>query len=70
MAFSRFRIYIVFQVTLIALTTVAFFWTIKQEYMLITSSSLVILWILQIIYLIWYLQKVNRDIIKFITALK
>ena len=70
MAFSRFRIYIVVQVIFIALTSFAFFWTTQQEYMLITSSSLAILWILQIIYLIWYLQKVNRDIIKFVTALK
>lgn len=70
MEFSRFRFYIVVQVILIAATTLAFFWTINQEYMLITSSSLAILWILQIIYLIWYLQKVNRDLIKFITAIK
>ncbi len=70
MAFSRFRIYIILQVILIAATTLAFFWTLDQEYMLITSSSLVILWVLEIIYLIWYLQRVNRDIIKFITAIK
>jgi len=70
MIFSRFRIYIVLQVLLIAATTLAFFWTLDQEYMLITSSSLVILWVLEIIYLIWYLQRVHRDIIKFITAIK
>jgi nitrogen fixation/metabolism regulation signal transduction histidine kinase len=70
MKFSRFRLHIAFQIVLIALTTLAFFWTIDQEYMLITSSSLVILWILQLVYLFWYLQKVNRDLIKFITAIK
>jgi len=70
MVFSKFRLLIIIQVILIAITTVLFTWTLDQEYMLITSSSLVIIWVLQIIYLIWYLQKVNHDIIKFVTALK
>lgn len=70
MIFKRYRFIIIVQVVLIALTTVTFFWTLRQEYMLITSSSLVIIWILQIVYLIWYLQKINRDLIKFITALR
>ncbi|PLX17393.1 MAG: ATP-binding protein [Marinilabiliales bacterium] len=70
MAFSKFRVNIIVQVILIAISCLMFFWTLKQEYMLITRSSLVILWILQIVYLIWYLQRVNRDIIKFITAIK
>ncbi|MFP4023028.1 MAG: sensor histidine kinase [Thiohalospira sp.] len=70
MVFSRFKINIVIQIILIALTTAAFFWSIQQEYMLVTSSSLVILWIAQIAYLIWYVQKLTRDIRKLITALK
>ncbi|NOQ24710.1 MAG: ATP-binding protein [Bacteroidales bacterium] len=70
MKFSRFRINIAIQILFIAASMLAFFWTLDQEYMLITSSSLVILWILQLVYLFWYLQKVNRDIIKFITAIK
>ncbi len=70
MKFSRFRINIAIQLILIAATTLAFFWTLDQQYMLITSSSLAILWVLQLIYLFWYLQRVNRDLIKFITAIK
>lgn len=70
MVFSKFRLNIILQVVLIAATTAAFFWTLDQEYMLITSSSLVILWILEIIYLIWYVQRIQRDLIKFITAIK
>ncbi len=70
MIFSRHRIVIIIHILLIAATTLAFFWTYSQEYMLITSSSLIILWVLQIIYLIWYLQKINRDLLKFITALR
>ncbi|MCB2195658.1 MAG: ATP-binding protein [Bacteroidetes bacterium] len=70
MVYSKFRLNIILQVVLIAATTAAFFWTLDQEYMLITSSSLVILWILEIIYLIWYLQRIQRDLIKFITAIK
>ena len=53
-----------------ALTPIVFVWTLSKEYMLVTSSSLVIIWITQIIYLIWYLQKINRDLIKFITSLQ
>ncbi len=70
MVSKRYRLIIVFQILLIAITTSAFFWTLDQEYMLITSSSLVLVWILQIIYLIWYLQKINRDLLKFITAVR
>lgn len=70
MIFKRYRFFIIIQVIIIALTTLAFFWAIQQEFMLITSISLVIMWILEIIYLLWYLQKINRDLIKFITALK
>jgi len=70
MAFSRFKISIIIQVILIALTTTAFFWSIQQEYMLVTSSSLVLLWMAQIAYLIWYVQKLTRDIQKLISALK
>lgn len=70
MVFSRFKLSIILQVVFIALTTLAFFWAKDQEYMLITSITLILVWILQIMYLIWYLQRVNRDITKFITALK
>jgi len=70
MVFSRYRISILIQILLIAITTLAFFWAFQQEYMLITSSSLVLIWILEIIFLIRYLQKINQDLIKFITALK
>jgi nitrogen fixation/metabolism regulation signal transduction histidine kinase len=70
MIFKRYRFLIILQVVLLGVTVALFFWTLGQEYMLITSSSLVIIWILQIIYLIWYLQKINRDLIKFITALR
>jgi len=70
MIFNRYRILIIIQILLIAVTSFAFFWTSQQEYMLITSSSLIIVWVLQIIYLIWYLQKINRDLLKFITALR
>ena len=70
MTFSRFKISIIIQVVLIALTSAAFFWSVQQEYMLITSLSLTILWMAQIAYLIWYVQKLTRDIQKLITALK
>ena len=70
MVFKRYRFLVIIQILCIAATTLAFFWTTQQEYMLITSSSLVLFWILQIVYLFWYLQKINRDLLKFITALR
>jgi nitrogen fixation/metabolism regulation signal transduction histidine kinase len=70
MIFKRYRFLIILQVILLGATVALFLWTLQQEYMLITSSSLVIIWILQIVYLIWYLQKINRDLLKFITALR
>ncbi|MEE4196696.1 MAG: ATP-binding protein [Bacteroidales bacterium] len=70
MVFSRFKISILIQVVLIALTAAAFFWSVQKEYMLVTSSSMVLLWIAQIAFLIWYVQKLTRDIQKLISSLK
>ena len=70
MVFNRFNINIVLQVILIAFTTSIFIWVSSQEYMLITSYSLVFVWILQIIILIYYVQRINRDLLRFLQSIK
>lgn len=70
MVFSRFRLSIIIQVLLIVLTAIAFSWTIRQEYMLITSISLVIVMVIQIIALVWFNQRIIRDLRKFVLSLR
>lgn len=70
MIFNRFNISIVLQVILIALTTSILIWASSQEYMLITSYSLVFVWILQIIFLIYYVQRTNRELVTFLQSIK
>lgn len=66
MSFDRFKILVVLQVLLIVATVFLVFYTANMEYMLITNISLVLVIIIQTLVLINYVQKTNRDIVKFI----
>lgn len=70
MKFSRYTIWIITQVVLIALTSAAFIWTLSKEYVLVTSITLCILWIIEIIALIWYLHKNNRQVARFLQSFR
>lgn len=70
MVFNRFNISILIQILLIAVTSLAFIWTIQREYMLITSSTLGLIWIGQILYLFYYINRIHRDLQRFIEAFK
>lgn len=70
MRFNRFYISIIFQVILIGVTTSLFVWTNSQEYMMITKYSIVILWLLQLWFLIHYINKMSRDLKKFLLSIK
>jgi len=54
------------QCVLVAVVAFAFLWTINQEYMIITSAGLLVLWTLQIVYLIYTTNKTNRDLTRFL----
>jgi nitrogen fixation/metabolism regulation signal transduction histidine kinase len=70
MNFNRFNISIIAQILLIGLTSTSFFWTINQEYMVVTSFSLVIIWILQIAYLFYYIKKITRELVRFFQSIE
>lgn len=70
MKFSRYTIWILVQVVMIALTSAAFVWTLSREYVLVTSSTLCILWIIEIMALIWYLHKNNRQVARFLQSFR
>ncbi|MFA9371812.1 MAG: PAS domain-containing sensor histidine kinase [Labilibaculum antarcticum] len=68
MIYKRFYVWIIIQIILISLTPVLFWFTLSKEYMLVTTYSLFALWILQIGYLIFYINKTNRDLSRFFSA--
>jgi two-component system nitrogen regulation sensor histidine kinase NtrY len=68
MIYKRFYVWIVVQIILISLTPVLFWFVFSKEYMVVTTYSLLALWILQIVYLIWYINKTNRDLSRFFNA--
>lgn len=70
MAFSRFQAGLFLQVILLAFVAFAFAWSIHREYMLVTSTSLAIIWIIQIIILIRYLNRTNRDLTRFLQTFR
>jgi len=70
MKFNRYNISIIFQIILIALTSAAFVWTLSREFVLVTSITLFALWIIEIIFLVWYLHRNNRQVIRFLQSFK
>ena len=69
-AFNRFNIYLVVQVLLIAATPLLIILAFVKRHLLITPVGLLIIWILQIIYLVYYLGRTNRDLARFLFAFK
>jgi len=70
MNYKYFNLSIIIQVILIALTPLAYLWAKNQDYMLVTTYSLIAVWILQIFYLIFFLKKTNRDLARFFQSFR
>ena len=70
MSFNRFYISIIVQVILIGITTSIFVWANSQEYMMITKYSLIVVWIIQLSLLIRYINKIGRDLKRFLLSIK
>lgn len=70
MGYSKYLIRIIIQVILIAVTGLLFALAITHKFMVVTSASLAILWVVQILLLIVYINKIKRDLLQFIDALK
>jgi len=70
MTLSRFKLSIILQVILLALTTGFFFLALDRRNLPVTTFNLAAIWILQLILLIRYLQRVNRDLERFFAAFR
>ncbi len=70
MAFSKFQAGLVLQAVLLAFVAFAFAWSVHQEYMLVTSTTLAIICVLQVILLIRYLNRINRDLTRFLQTFR
>jgi len=68
MSLSRFRINIVLQALLLGLTSFLFVLVLEKKAFPVTSIDLGVIWILQLSGLIYYLNKVNRDLERFFSS--
>ena len=68
MIYKRFYISIVIQIVLLSLTPILYLYVHSMPYMIVTTYSLIALWLIQIVYLIYYINKTNSDLSKFFNA--
>lgn len=69
MVFGRFSRSVAIQAILLAASTALFFWLLHLESARITLVNVALLWIGQLIFLLYTLQKVNRDLARFLETL-
>lgn len=70
MNYNRFNLYIVVQVILIALVPLVIIYLYLRLNLLFSSIGLAMIWVSQIAYLVYYLQRINRDLARFLFAFK
>jgi nitrogen fixation/metabolism regulation signal transduction histidine kinase len=70
MVFNNFHFRTVFFILLITLTSLAFVWSLYQQYMLATSIGLGLILILETIGFIRFTNKIKKDLQRFIDAVK
>lgn len=69
MVFNKFSLIVFIQIILIALVALLLVISIQQEFMQMTTAGLVLLWLGQIIFLNIYLNRIHRDVRRFMEAL-
>lgn len=67
---SRFNLKITGYAILIGLTAFAFLWAVNQENKFVTSISLGVLWIVELIWLIRYVNTTNRNLLLFLQSFR
>jgi len=70
MIYNRFSVKIILRIALIALTGYLFTWSLTKEYLVVTKFTLVIIWFLQVMDLIHYVNKTNRQLNSFLQSLR
>ena len=67
---NRFNMYVFIQVLLIAGVGLLFSFAIQKDFMRMTSAGLLIIWVGQILFLAWYMNRIHRDMGRFMNALR
>jgi two-component system, NtrC family, nitrogen regulation sensor histidine kinase NtrY len=70
MVYNRFFRIVILQSVLLAVTGAFFIWTLIQHNLIITKFTIGLIWILQIIVLIYYLTRTNRGLDNFLKTVK
>ncbi len=70
MGYRRFTVVLVILQILLAITLFTMMWTIFKSHMVITSINLAALVILEVIYLVYYINRTNRDLARFFDAFR
>ncbi|MFC2121511.1 PAS domain-containing sensor histidine kinase [Bacteroidota bacterium] len=70
MVYNRFSIVVAIQVLLISLTGFIIAWAFSKDYLIVARFTIILLWILQILYLIHYVNKTNRTLRIFLEAIR
>ena len=65
---NRFNINIIFFSFTIAITSYAFMWAIGQPNKIVTSISLAVLWMIEVLYLIRYINTTNKNLLLFLQS--
>lgn len=70
MGYRRYTIVLVVLQLLLAITLFALMWTIFRTLMVITAINLGVLAVLEIVYLVFYINRTNRDLARFFDAFR
>ncbi len=70
MVFSKFIWTILIMVVVIVLTAVGFGIFLQKPYYPVTSSLLIVLLVIETLYLLYYLIRIRRDLLKLVSALR
>lgn len=70
MVYKSFRTRIVLRILLVVAASAALAWSLLIEHWIITSVVLAALLVIQVTELVWFTDKVNRELARFITAIR
>ena len=70
MVYKRFYSQIIVQILFLGCTMMAFCWSVVHPHLMVTRINLGIIILLQLGYLLYYLNRINRDLVRFFESVK
>jgi signal transduction histidine kinase len=70
MVFNKFSATVLFLVLLIAATSFVMIWSFEKDSLVVSKFTFSIIWVLEIIYLLYYVNKTNRSLSVFLESLR